>query len=316
MYIRTNPVLRGVFKPLIFLCEWFGTKYPKMLVKVRYFVRFQKILDLKNPKTLNEKILYLTLCTDTSLWTKLADKYRVREYIKEKGLEESLVKLYGMWENVNDCRFSELPERFVLKCNHGSGDVVIVDDKSKFDEKKIMNTFAKELAKPYGALEGGIHYMRIKPCLIAEEMLDINAQCIDSKSLIDYKIWCINGKPKYIWTCYNRSEDGMENSLFDCEWNDCSHYLKYNNHYKKPSKLMPKPECLESLLKVAETLAEGHPILRCDLYIVNNRVYFGEMTFTSNGGMMFNYTEEFQMMCGKEIILPYSTPQYKRQVKG
>lgn len=304
MYIRTNPVLRAAFKPLISFCEWFGTNHPIIFVKIRYYARFHKKLDLRNPKTLNEKILYLTLCTDTSLWTKLADKYRVREFVIEKGLEDTLVKLYGMWENADDCNFSNLPEKFVLKSNHGSGDVIIVSDKTKVNESKIKEKFAKELAKPYGALEGGLHYMRIKPCLIAEEMLDIKQQSIESTSLIDYKIWCVNGTPRYIWACYNRSEAGMENSLFDTEWNDCSHFLKYNDHYKKPSKLMPKPVCLDKLLKVAETLAEGLPILRCDLYIVNNKVYFGEMTFTSNGGMMFNYTDEYQDMIGREIEIP------------
>ena len=303
MYIRTNPILGKILSPFVSFCEWFGAKYPKTFVRMRYFARFHKFLNLKNPKTLNEKILYLSLCTDASQWTQYADKYRVREYIKTKGFEDTLVKLYGKWENVDDCDFSTLPDSFVLKCNHGSGDVVIVHDKRCVDEKLIKDKFRKELSKPYGALEGGLHYMRIKPCLIAEELLDTKKQDIDSTSLIDYKVWCFNGKPRYIWTCSNRTKQGMDNCLFDTQWNDCSKYLMYNHHYRKPSHLLPKPIELDRLLDIADKLATPFPVLRCDFYIVNNKIYFGEMTFTSNGGMMINYTTDFQIMCGNEIVL-------------
>lgn len=303
MYIRTNPILGKIFNPLVRFCEWFGTYYPTTFVKIRYFARFHKCLDLKNPKTLNEKILYLSLCTDTSKWTLYADKYRVRDYIKELGLGDSLVKLYGKWDKAKDCNFAELPNQFVLKSNHGSGDVVIVKDKSKIDEVAVKKKFEKELNKPYGALEGGLHYMRIKPCLIAEELLDIKKQPIPSSSLIDYKIWCINGTPRYIWICLNRRNDGMENCLYDINWNDCSRYLVYNDHYRHPAEKLSKPKCLDRMLDMAKTISNGLPVLRCDFYIVDNKVYFGEMTLTSTGGMMTNYTDEFQNMMGAEIKL-------------
>ncbi|MGM9828479.1 MAG: ATP-grasp fold amidoligase family protein, partial [Muribaculaceae bacterium] len=255
MYIRTNPIFGKILSPFVSFCEWFGGKYPKTLVRIRYFVRFHKLLNFKNPKTLNEKILYLTLCTDTSEWTLCADKFRVREYIRKKGFGDNLVKLYGKWDSVEDCDFATLPNSFVLKCNHGSGDVVIVHDKRSIDEKRIKDKFRKALSKPYGALEGGLHYMRIKPCLIAEELLDTTKQDIDSSSLIDYKVWCFNGKPRYIWTCANRTTQGLYNCLFDTQWNDCTHFLKYDNHYIKPSQLLPKPFALDRMLEIASKLA-------------------------------------------------------------
>ena len=303
MYIKTNPILSKILSPFVRFCEWFGMRYPKTFVRIRYFARFHKFLSLDNPKTLNEKILYLALCTDTSEWTRCADKFKVREYIKSKGFKDNLVKLYGKWDSVDGCDFTELPNSFVLKCNHGSGDVVIVHDKRCIDERIIKDKFRKALSKPNGALEGGLHYMRIKPCLIAEELLDTNKQDINSSSLIDYKVWCFNGKPRYIWTCSNRNEKEIYNCLFDTQWNDCSNYLIYNNRYRKPSQLLPKPLELDRMLEIAGNLAAPFHILRCDFYIVENKIYFGEMTFTSNGGMMFNYNKEFQLMCGKEIIL-------------
>ncbi len=305
MYIRTNPILNVLFKPLVLFCEWLGTHFPETLVRIRYFVRFKRFLRLDNPQTLNEKILYLSLRTDTSLWTKCADKYAVREYVHDCGLDDILIPLYGVWEKADEIDFAKLPEKFVMKTTHGSGDIVVVKNKNELNVKRVVNSFNRLLSKPYGALEGGKHYMRIKPKVIVEALLQNDERDERlSSSLVDYKIWCINGIPRYIWACYNRSSKGQDNALFDTCWNDCSYYLVYNDHYRRPTVQLPKPSCLAQMLDVARKISTNIPVLRCDLYAIGNRVYFGEMTFTSNGGMMFNYTEEFQEMLGRETLLP------------
>ena len=114
MHIRTNKSLNRLFRPVVVFCEWLGVHYPKTLMRIRYFARFHRILNLKDPQTLNEKILYLSLCTDTTLWTLCSDKYRVREYVNQCDLDGILVKLYGMWEHADDIDIEGLPDKFVF----------------------------------------------------------------------------------------------------------------------------------------------------------------------------------------------------------
>lgn len=313
MHIRTNPVLNKVFKPVLKISEWMGLNHPKTFAKIRYFARFHKFLDLEHPKTLNEKMLYMSLCTDTTEWTRLADKYRVREYIHECGLDSTLVELYGAWERAEDCDFEKLPNQFVLKCNHGSGDIMIVKDKNAIDQTKIKALFQKELDTPYGAVESGHHYLRIKPMLIAEELLvndEISKQY--SSSLIDYKIWCFNGKPTYIFTCSNREKHGCEIMIYDLNWNAHPEWVKFSSTYRKPSRLLPKPINFDRLYNTAVKLSEPFPILRCDLYSIENKVYFGEMTFTSLGGLMDYFTPEFLLICGDIIDIRNYINKYNK----
>ena len=141
MHIRTNPKLNKLFKPLIVFCEWLGEHHPILFARIRYFARFSKCLDLNNPKTLNEKILFLCLKTDTSLWTRCADKFAVRGYVEEKGLKDILIPLINVWDKITDIDFDKLPNEFVLKATHGSGDILIVTDKSKVNWAKTLKIF-------------------------------------------------------------------------------------------------------------------------------------------------------------------------------
>lgn len=291
-------------KPLIALGEWMGEKHPKTFARIRYFIRFRKFLHLSHPRDLNEKILYLSLCTDTTEWTRLADKYRVREYVHQKGLDDILVKLYGVWEKADDCDFSMLPDKFVMKCNHGSGQIIIVKNKKSIDLPTVRAEFQKELSKPYGAIECGLHYMRIKPRLIAEELLENDdvSGCYSS-SLIDYKIWCFNGKPSFVLVCCNRSRYGCEMVTYDMDWNPHPEYLVENSHYLR-GKLIPRPANFSRMVEIAQQLAEGFPVIRVDLYNINGKIYLGELTFTSLGGMMNYYTPEFLKMSGDMVSIP------------
>ena len=187
------------FKPIIVFAHWFGAHFPETLMHIRYYVRFHKSLNLDHPKTLNEKILYLSLRTDTTLWTRLTDKHAVRGWIKEKGLEEILIPQYLYIKAGERLNPELLPdEGFVLKTTHGCGDVMIYQDKSKFDVDEAMCSFAPNLKRSYGALEGGKHYMRIIPGLVAEKLIKNSVEENKySSSIIDYKFWCFNGEPHY-----------------------------------------------------------------------------------------------------------------------
>lgn len=297
MHIAHNKILRVVFRPLIWMTKWLGEHNPTLLVKIRYFVRFHRRLNLKKPKTLNEKILYLSLKTDTSAWTRLADKYTVREYVKNRGLEDSLTKMYAHWISEKDVSFEELPEQFVIKSVQGSGDVIIVRDKSKMNKEDVLKQIQVMLHESFGALEGGKHYLRIKPSVIVEEMLPT----INGSSLTDYKIWCFNGVPEYIMTCSSRTSDSVCLGLYDRDWHYHPEYMVFSKSYREEKTLIPQPDNLDKMLSYASILSEGFPVVRVDLYNIEGVIYFGEMTFTSLGGLMDYYSDDFQRLAGDII---------------
>lgn len=282
-----------------------GHKHPILWISTLYFIRFKKFLNWKKPKTLNEKILFLSLKTDTSKWTNLSDKYKVREYVKDIIGEEHLVQLYQVNENINDIDFSSLPQKFVIKTNHGSGDIIIVKNKENLDFSNIKKQIQNNL-KPFYGNGGEKHYEKIKPLILFEELLENDLESKKySTSIIDYKFWCFNGKCQYIWVCSNRDKNGAEVLLYDTNWNSLPQYSIFNNHYRR-GKVIPKPSNLELMIHVAEKLAKPFPCVRVDLYNINNRIYFGEMTFTSLGGLMNFYTNEFLEKAGSMIDLNYN----------
>ena len=301
MHIAHNKVTRVLFFPFLFGVKWLGTIKPELLVRIRYFVRFHRKLNLDAPQTLNEKILYLSLRTDTEKWSQLANKYSVREFVKNCGLEDILIKIYAYWDNKNDINLDILPNSFVVKSVQGSGDVILVQDKRQIDHKVILRAMYSMLHNRYGALEGGKHYLRINPAVIVEELLS-NSK---GQSLIDYKIWCFNGKVYYIMTCSNRKSDSVCLGLYDKEWNYHPDYLVFSSEYTQELEPLPKPKNLEIMFDVAEKLSKSFPCVRVDLYNINGKIYFGEMTFTSLGGLMNYYTDEFQKKAGDIIDLNY-----------
>lgn len=303
MHIRTNKTLNVILRPIVWVAEWLGVHHPLTLMRLRYYARFHRKLDIANPQTLNEKIIFLSLKTDTSIWTLCSDKYRVREYVIECGLDDILVKLYGMWEHAEDIDIDGLPEKFVMKGNHGCDDVMIVSDKKKIRKQDVVAFYKKDLKQRYGAIEAGLHYFRIKPCVIAEELLEIDEESSKFSSvLIDYKVWCFNGKPYFIWICNNRHGEHKEVMVYDTDWNTHPEYLIYDNEYVE-GKPIPKPANLVEMLEVAARLSKPFPQVRVDLYNTNGKIYFGELTFTSYGGLMNHYSEDFQRLAGSLIDL-------------
>lgn len=277
---------------------------PIQVARLKHFYKLHRWPDFEHPKDLNEKINWMKFYGDTSKWPDLADKYKVREYVKEKGLGDILVKLYGKWDRPNDIDWDSLPEKFVVKANNGSGDIVVCQDKSKLNIEEVTTYFSKVLSKTYGVNTGEPHYAKIRPCVVVEELLTAETQPVQTSSLIDYKIWCFNGVPRYIWTCFNRTKEGTEVALFDTDWTFHPEFSVYSKHYSEAKQVVPKPSCLEEMLRISSLLSEGMPVVRCDLYEVNGKVYFGEMTFTSRGGFMEFYTQEFLNIAGEMVDLP------------
>lgn len=305
MNISTSKTWSFILAPVIKFCEYLGNYHPVLLVKIRYFAKFKKMPNLKNPQDLNEKILWLKLFSDTTKWTELADKYKVREYVEGLGLGKYLVKLYGHWTNVKDINFDDLPNSLIFKVNNGDGKGTnyIVKDLRTENKEKLRILFEKWLnRKNIGALAAEPQYKGIPPCIIAEELLPIPD---GYSSIVDYKIWCINGKPRNIVTYFNRDKDGggADMMSYDLDWNPHPEFLVYTSEYRR-GKVLPKPENLDEMLDFAEKLSNGFPQLRVDLYNIEGKIYFGELTFTAQGGMMDASTPEFLYKIGKEVKLP------------
>ena len=251
-------------------------QYRKRIYKKRY----NKDIDLNDPKSFNEKIAFRTLYDRNDLYTKLADKLLVREYVKERIGEQYLIKLLKTYNNVNDINLSELPEQFVLKCNHDVGSVVICTEKKSFDlhnAKKKLNCAMKvniyKLSREW-------HYKNIKPIIICEEFLNIFFDKNNSPE--DYKFHCFNGKVKYIEVQFSRFSDNRYINVYDSEWNLQPFKMGYDNTLNET----PKPDKLDDFVMLAGKLAEGIDYCRVDFYLTkDNQIKFGEMTFTPCNGL-------------------------------
>lgn len=277
---------------------------PVVIAKLRFMYECHKWPNFENPKDYNEKMNYLKFYTDTTRWTELADKYAVRKYIEELGLGEHLIKLYGRWEHVEDINWDTLPKQFVMKGNGGSGDVVICRNKENLDKEKTSAYFKKILNTPFGITSAEPHYADIKPCIIAEELLDTSTQPCESSSMIDYKIYCFDGKPAYTWCCYNRNKYHANVGTYDMDWQYHPEYSIFTSHYLESDKLVPKPACFDKMMEIAGKISKGFPTVRVDLYEVNGKVYFGEMTFAASAGFINFHTQEFLDILGNLTIIP------------
>lgn len=295
-----------MFWPVVKGSEWLGRNHPAQFVRLRYLVKFHKRLNLDHPRDLNEKILWMKVYADTSRWTELADKYRVRGYVEKLGLGEHLVKLYGAWGNEEDIDFAKLPNEVIFKANNGDGvgtNLIVRNLHKGADHAAIKRRLRGWLQRRnVGVLSAEPHYKGMTPMVIAEEVLPLPK---GQSTLIDYKIWCIGGEPQYVWTCSDRDADGggADVMTYDLGWNAHPEFSVFTPEFRR-GKLMEKPKNLDKMVEIARKLSQGFPLLRVDLYNIDGKIYFGELTFTSQGGMMDYYTPEFLQMLGKKVLLP------------
>jgi hypothetical protein len=254
-------------------------------------------LDLSNPRTYDEKIQWSKLFDSTPIKTRLADKYLVRDWIKEKIGEKYLTKLYGVWDRFDDIDFDSLPDSFVLKTNHGSKFNYIVPDKSRFKKSDARWRFNIWMKINYAYSNGfEMHYRDIKPKIIAEEYLSVK-----SGELPDYKISCFGGKPYVIQFLTDRSST-IKIAAYDSEWNKLD--LRFGAKADEIGR--PKPECLDEMVRVASILSEGFNFVRVDLYVLDdNSIRFGEMTFApASGHHRWREDEDWDLPLGNLYVLP------------
>lgn len=254
---------------------------PELNTRVCYRVKFHKSLDFKNPQTLSEKVLWLKINNyrEDPLVNQCADKYRVREFIKKKGCSDILVPLIGVYEHPEDIPWSDLPQQFVIKLNVGCGKNIIVTDITTFDcnaAVKKLNHWMKE-KQWLGYAE--MQYKDVKPYFLVEKYIGSE----DGTPPVDYKIYCMNGKPMAILYIEGRFSDMVHASFFDLDWNvlgiNKKKYVPID-----PTCAPPKPQSLARMVEAATVLSERFPFVRVDFYDVDGQAMFGEMTFTPAGG--------------------------------
>lgn len=276
---------------------------PRIIIDRIWKKNYGRKMNWKNPVDINEKIQWLICYGDTSLWPTLADKYKVREYVTNLGYGHILPKLYGHWEDANDIDFDALPEKFVIKCNHDSGSWHIIDKKKGFDKKAIVCKLNASLRSKFGYRHCEPHYNKIHPLIIAEQFLE-SKQDSFSSSLIDYKVWCFDGKPHSIFVCYNRDHSAKDVNVYDTMWNVRPDYSIFTSTCRDGKGRCPKPIALEEMLEAASILSKGQPEVRVDFYIVDGKLYFGELTLTSSRGRMNYFTKEYLIELGNQVKLP------------
>ena len=257
-------------------------------------------INWKSPQTINEKINWMKFNYDTSVWTRLADKYLVRQYVMDRIGEQVLPKVYAVWDDASKINLENLPEKFVIKTNHGCGTVLPIFNKHDCNVESI-----RQIAKSWMNLHFGYetiepHYLKIKPLIYAEEFLENTS--MESSSIIDYKVFCINGKAQCILICKDRIIGQHPHlAFYDLDWNLRLDMLASSYHEQCVG--IKKPSCLTQLINYANNLATGHPQVRIDFYIVGDKIYFGEMTFTSQGGYMDYLSKEYSLELGSMINL-------------
>ena len=274
----------------------------KLFLKWMFKVFTGQKLNLKNPLTYQDKLNWLKLYYRVPLHTKLVDKYAVREWVAEKIGEEYLVPLYGVYEQFEDIDFDKLPNQFVLKCTHDSGSVVICRDKQSFDMESAEKKIKKGLALKQFYLTREWPYKNVKPRVICEQYLYDNF----IEDAPDYKFFCFNGKPKLIMVnSERRSTSGVKTNVYDLDWNLLS--MREQDYPNNP-KTDIKPQRIQEMIHLAEVLAKGLPHIRVDFNYVNNKIFFGEMTFFHTGGRTFFQPFEYNLLLGSWITLPEKTP--------
>ena len=267
--------------------------------RVMYFMLFiiekHRLPRLLFPRDYSDYIFRDNLLGRHNKHAYLADKIAVRDYVEECGLGHILTKFYGNWESANDIDFDTLPQGFALKCNHSCGTNIICPDKSQIDKDKVVATLNRWLLEKH-PIRYEQHYRKIKPKVFCEELIPNGS---DGHFPVDYKVHCANGHPIFIQCCFDRTEtDPGKRVIYSTEWKNL-HYVKNDYHYSEQE--FPRPKHLDSIIKYASILSKGLEYARIDLYDLDDKVLFGEITLTPMGGWLSYFKQEALDIMGLAI---------------
>lgn len=251
-------------------------------------------IDINHPKTFNEKLNWLKLYGRNPLYTKMADKYEAKKIVAERIGEQYVVKNLGYWRSFDEIDFDALPNQFVLKCTHDSSGAIICRDKNTFDKLSARRKINLSLKMNYFYACREWPYKNIPHRIIADELLNDHS----GKELNDYKFWCFNGVPKYMY-CTVKSNDVYEN-FYDMDFKP----VNIDHGFRRRAPEFAKPEAFELMKELAGKLSAGIPFVRIDFFYVDGKVYFGEYTFYDWAGLQPFKTYQQDLELGKLIELP------------
>ena len=237
-------------------------------------------INWDNPKTYNEKLQWLKVYDRKDIYTMMVDKYEAKKYVATIIGDEYIIPTLGVYENFDDIDFSKLPNKFVMKCTHDSGGLVICTNKKNFDYRKARKKIENSLKVNYYNCWREWPYKNVKPRIIIEKYLKSD----NSTGLDDYKFFCFNGEVKLLFVATDRMNTKEETKFdfFDANYN----HLPIRNGHPNSKSIPPKPKKFEEMKRIASLLSQGIPHLRVDLYESNGKIYFGELTFSHWAGMV------------------------------
>ena len=280
-------------------CTWLPED---VFLRLRYRLLMHKKLHLENPATFTEKLQWLKLHDRKPIYTKMADKFEVKEYVANIIGDCYVIPTLGVWDTFEDIDFSLLPDKFVLKSTNGGGGsgVIICKDKSTFDKKTARNILNNSMKIPASAMQGEWVYKDIKPRIIAEKFLAPENNSLPVE-LLDYKFFCFNGKVKFFKVDFGRFVEHHAN-YYDTDGN----LLPFGEVLcpPDPAYSIDLPTNLSDMITLAERLSKNEPFLRVDFYNVNVNIFFGELTFYPSSGFGDFTSEEWDLIIGDMLVLP------------
>lgn len=264
----------------------------KLFLRLFYRIFIKESLDLDNPKTFNEKLQWLKLNDHNPRYVKMVDKIDAKKYVADIIGEEYIVPTLAEYDSFDEIDFDSLPNQFVIKCTHDSGGVVICKDKNRFDISSARNKINKCLKRNFYYHSREWVYKDIKPRILVEEYI--------GEDLDDYKLMCFNGEVKCSFVCLDRySNSGLKVDFYDRDWQK----MPFARYYPNSKHLTPKPRNYDRMLELSETLSRDIPFVRVDFYEVEDRLYFGEMTFYPGSGFEPFYPKKWDRALGDWIEL-------------
>lgn len=273
---------------------------PKMSIQLRYFYNLHSFVNFRNPCTFSEKLQWLKIYNKNPRYTMMVDKYSVKNFVSKVIGIEHVIPTYGVWDSPNSIDWDKLPQKFVLKTTHagGSAGVILCKDKSKINKSEIISKLQKSFMTDSYAISKEWPYKNVQRRIIAEQLLE----SIGQNEIPDYKWYCFNGEPKYCQVIKDRmSKETID--FFDVDWNH-QEFIGLNTKVGNSDVVPQRPELLNVQLSIARKLSKDLPFSRIDLYEVDGKVYFGEITFFPLSGMGKFVPDKYNRLIGDMLELP------------
>ncbi|MCH5228540.1 MAG: glycosyl transferase [Muribaculaceae bacterium] len=267
----------------------------RIYIILRYWNRTDNFPNLNNPQSFNEKLQWLKLNNRNPLYTKLVDKNLVKDHVSKIIGNDFIIKTLKVYNNPDEINYEELPDKFVMKCTHDSGGIIICKDKKNIDKNSISRKLNKNLKKNFYLWGREWPYKNVEKKIIVEEFIDNY-----SEDIKDYKFFCFDGEPKFLKVDYDRFKNHRAN-YYDLDWN----LLTYGEKVCPPdfNHVEEKPDNFDLMIEIVKKLSKGFPFIRVDLYNVKGKIYFGELTFFPASGMGKWIEPEQDLEIGKFLKL-------------